>query len=258
MMRLIILVLVAAFAGGQNRKIVVISHRGEHFRHPENTMPAFRAAYEAGADFIEADVRTTADGKLVLIHNDTVDERTNGSGSVREMTFEQIRGLDAGVKSGEEFRGTRVPTFDEMLEFARGKIGAYVDTKRASAADIVAALERREMQDQVVIYGGIEYLKQVSALRPKLKVMPEAVTAAIVRQRIDELKPRVIAFDARDFKDDILGIARTAGARIYVDRLGEADRPEMWQDAIDRGADGIQTDKPAELVAYLRARGLHR
>ncbi len=95
--------LLVGFAGlalGQTRHVVVISHRGEHLHHPENTMPAFRAAFEAGADFIEVDVRTTSDGKLILMHNDTVDARTNGTGAVKDMTFDQIRALDAGAKSG--------------------------------------------------------------------------------------------------------------------------------------------------------------
>ncbi len=109
-----------------------------------------------------------------------------------------------------------------------------------------------------MIYGGYQYLKQVSELRPKIKVMPESVNVAVMKKLIDELKPKVIAFGARDFTDEIIGLARDAKAEVYVDRLGEADRPEIWQDAIDRGADGIQTDKPAELVEYLRSKGYHR
>jgi glycerophosphoryl diester phosphodiesterase len=187
-----------------------------------------------------------------------VDARTNGSGAVKDLTFDQIRALDAGVKSGAEFAGTQVPTFDEALAFARGKIGIYVDTKRASAADVVAAIERHDMQEHVVIYGGYQYLRQVAELRPKIKVMPESVSVAVMKKVIDELKPKVIAFGARDFTDEIIAMAREAKAEIYVDRLGDADRPEMWQDAVGRGADGIQTDKPAELVQYLRSKGQHR
>ena len=252
------LVSFACVAWGQAPQVVVISHRGEHLHHPENTLPAFRAAFEAGADFIEVDVRTTSDGRLVLMHNDTVDARTNGSGAVKDLTFDEIRALDAGLKSGQEFAGAEVPTFDEALEFANGRMGVYVDTKRASAADIVAAIERHDMQDRVVIYGGYEYLKQVAALRPKIRVMPESVSVGVMKKLIDELRPKVIAFDARDFTDEIIAMGRDAGAGIYVDRLGEADRPEIWQNAVDRGATGIQTDKPAELVEYLRSKGHHR
>src|SRR5512142_3343083 len=70
----------------QSRKIVVISHRGEHLHHPENTLPAFQEAIRVGADFFELDVQTTADGKLVLSHDAKVDRRTNGQGEISKMT----------------------------------------------------------------------------------------------------------------------------------------------------------------------------
>src|SRR5580658_9327104 len=88
------------------RHVVAISHRGEHLQHPENTVPAFEEAIRVGADFIEVDVQTTADGKLVLSHDNTVDRCTNGKGRVGEMTFEQIEALDAGIKKGPEYAGT--------------------------------------------------------------------------------------------------------------------------------------------------------
>src|SRR5246500_1006729 len=89
----------------QPRRVVAIAHRGEHLHHPENTIPAFEEAIRLGADFIEVDVRTTSDGKLVLSHDATVDRCTNGHGEVAKMTFDEIRALDAGA-------GTKVPTFD--------------------------------------------------------------------------------------------------------------------------------------------------
>src|SRR3984885_15141966 len=124
------------------RRVVAISHRGEHLQRPENTIPAFAEAIRTGADFIEVDVQTTADGKLVLSHDSTVDRCTNGTGNVRDMTFEQVERLDAGIKSAPEFAGTRVPTFDEVLKMAHGKIGVYVDLKNATAQAIVDALQK--------------------------------------------------------------------------------------------------------------------
>src|SRR5262245_53494822 len=168
------------------QRVVAISHRGEHLHHPENTMPAYQAAVDAGADFIEVDVRTTTDGKLVIMHNDTVDARTDGKGAVKDMTLDEIRKLDAGIKTGAQFAGTKVPTFDEVLAFARGKIGIYVDTKRASAADIVAAIERHQMAEHCVIYGGYDFLKEVAALRPAMKVMPESVSVRVVMKIVEE------------------------------------------------------------------------
>src|SRR5438132_14198384 len=95
------------------QNIVAISHRGEHLQRPENTIPAFAEAIRVGADFFEVDVRTTADGKLVLSHDATVDRCTDGTGRIDAMTFEQVEALDAGIKKGAQFAGTRIPTFDQ-------------------------------------------------------------------------------------------------------------------------------------------------
>jgi glycerophosphoryl diester phosphodiesterase len=239
-------------------RIAVIAHRGEHRAHPENTLPAFQAAIDAGADFFELDVRTTSDGRLVLMHDRTVDRTTNGGGAVRELTFDQIRALDAGAKFSPRFAGTKVPSFEEALALAHGKIGVYVDSKDIAPADLVAALTKADMLNQVVVYGGAGFLKNVHVLSPSLKVMPEAGSAATLERLMGDLKPRVVAFDAGDFTGDAIAVAKSAGVDIYVDRLGAADNEPAWQDAVDRGAAGIQTDQPAELVAYLRSHKLRK
>ena len=242
-------------AKAQPRQVVAIAHRGEHLRHPENTLPAFEEAIRLGADFIEVDVRTTADGKLVLSHDGKVDRRTNGQGDVAKMTFDEVRTLDAGIKSGPQFAGTKVPTFDEALDLARGKIGIYVDVKQASAKDLVTHIGEHGMSDHVVIYAGLRLSKEIQQLNPKLKVMPESDTVETVKHLIDELHPKVIAFGARDFTPEIIRLVKEAHAEIYVDRMGTTDAPAGWQSAIDAGADGIQTDRPGELVQYLREKG---
>jgi glycerophosphoryl diester phosphodiesterase len=239
-------------------QVVVVSHRGEHLAHPENTLPAFQAAIDAGADYFELDVRTTSDGKLVLMHDGTLNRTTNGTGRVRDLTFDQIRALDAGIKFNPQFAGTKVPTFEEALNLAHGKIGVYVDCKDLSPADLVNALRQADMLNNVVIYGGSGFLKGVLQLEPSLLAMPEADTAARLEERAANLKLRIAAFDNNDFKDDVIATAKHLSVRIYVDRLWTADKQEFWQDAVDRGADGIQTDHPADLVEYLRVRRLHK
>jgi glycerophosphoryl diester phosphodiesterase len=169
-----------------------------------------------------------------------------------------MRALDAGGKFSPQFAGTKVPSLEEALALAHDKIGVYVDSKAIAPAALVAALTRADMLNQVVIYGGAGFLKNVQALSPSLKVMPEAYGAATLERLLADLKPRVVAFDAGDFKDDAIAAAKRAGVDIYVDRLGSADNASAWQDAIDRGAAGIQTDRPAELVEYLRSRKLRK
>ena len=223
----------------------MISHRGEHLHHPENTLAAYRAAFEAGADFIETDVRTTADGKLVIMHDATVDRCTSGHGEVAALSFADIRKLG-------------VPAFDEVLAWSRGRIGVYIDAKKISARNLADAVRRHGMRDRAVVYGGIELLQEVAKLDDRIKVMPEAVSLSVVARIMEALHPRVVAFDARDFTDEILAVVKRAGSGVYVDRLGASDNPEGWENAVIRGAAGIQSDHPAELVAFLRAKGLHR
>jgi glycerophosphoryl diester phosphodiesterase len=242
---------VAMFA--QPKRIVVIAHRGEHLHHPENTMAAFQGAVDAGADYFELDVRTTVDGKLVLMHDATVDRMTGGKGEIAKMTFEDLRKLEVGESQGPGFPGSHIPTFDEALAFAQGKIGIYIDSKQISAEDAVAAVKRHDMEDHVVVYGNPNYLKRVGELSKRMRLMPEARNPTVLRSLIDTLSLKVAAFDASDFNEPTIAVARDAKVDIYVDRLGAADNPSGWRDAIDRGAAGIQTDHPAELAAYLRS-----
>jgi glycerophosphoryl diester phosphodiesterase len=251
------MLLAAASLAAQNKTVVAISHRGEHLHHPENTMPAFEEAVRVGADYIEVDVRTTADGKLVLMHDGQADRTTNGKGDIAKMTFDEVRALDAGIKKGAEFAGTKVPTFDEVLDYARGKINIYVDVKQVTAKDLVQHITEHGMTGNVVIYAG-RIAKQVQELNPRLKIMPEARNAVFAQTLVDELHPKVLAFDAGDFKPDVINVAKKGNALIYVDRLGPADNSATWQEAIDQGADGIQTDHPEELVKYLREKGYRK
>src|ERR1700722_3859076 len=79
------------------RTILTSAHRGEHHRHPENSLPAIQAAADAGMDYAELYIRTTANGKLILMHDPTVSRMTNGKGKVAEMIFDEVRALDLGV-----------------------------------------------------------------------------------------------------------------------------------------------------------------
>lgn len=236
--------------------IMAISHRGEHLHHPENTLAAFQAAIQAGADFFELDVQTTSDGKLVLMHDGTVNRMTSSTGRVSDLTFDQIRSLDVGAKFSKDFAGTKVPTLDEAFDLAHGKINVYVDTKNADAKQLVDTIVRHDMQDHVVIYGNPFFLYEVQKLRPDLRIMPESYSVDVCKFLIKGLHPRVMAFSAGDFKEDVIQVAKQAPSLIYVDRMGSTDGPEGWQAAIDQGANGIQTDRPAELVQYLKMKHL--
>lgn len=91
------------------------AHRGDNHCAPENTLPAFELAIAKGAHQIEFDLRVTRDGRIVVIHDESVDRTTNGTGAVADLTFDQVRALEAGEWKGEQFAGTQVPTFAEVL-----------------------------------------------------------------------------------------------------------------------------------------------
>ena len=249
-MRLALLAAAAGVLLAQPRQVMVISHRGEHLHHSENTLPAFRRAIEVGADFFEVDIRTTSDGKLVLMHDGTVDRTTNGHGEIAKMTFAEVRALDV--------KGAQVPTLDEAMDAAGPRGGVYLDCKSVAPQALVEAIERHRLSGRVVLYGRPSFLKEVLVLRPELKAMPEANNPAVLKELIDSLHLRVAAFGASDWNEPTIAVARAAKIDLYVDRLGAADRPEIWLQAVEQGATGIQTDKPAELVEFLRAKGYHK
>jgi glycerophosphoryl diester phosphodiesterase len=102
-----------------SRRPFVIAHQGASERCPPNTFAAFREAVACGADIIELDVVCTRDGVAVVSHDLTVDRHTDGHGRIADMTFAEIRRLDAGVRFGAQFAGERIPTLDEVLAWAR-------------------------------------------------------------------------------------------------------------------------------------------
>jgi glycerophosphoryl diester phosphodiesterase len=99
-------------------RVTISAHRGASGSAPENTLAAFRLAQELGADMVELDVHLTADERLVVIHDDTLERTTTGSGYVRERTWDEICRLDAGAWYAPEFKGERVPLLDEALAWA--------------------------------------------------------------------------------------------------------------------------------------------
>ena len=232
-------------------QITVIAHRGEHLQHAENSIAAIQSAIQLGADYVELDVRTTRDGRLVLMHDNAVDRTTDGHGQVKDLTFEEIEHLHM------RGYGDAVPTFEAALEAAHGRIGVYVDWKEASPDAIYQALSAHGMLGNVVVYADQGELQRLQKLAPDVRVMPEADDSGSLKRGERLLRPKVVAFGQDDFKPALIRQTQAMKADIYVDRLDEQDNAQAWQNAIDQGANGIQTNHPAELVQYLREKHLH-
>lgn len=147
------------------------AHRGDVAAAPENTLPAFQSAVEKGVPQIEFDVELTKDGELVVMHDATVDRTTNGSGKVTDLTFAEIRALDAGAWFSEDFRGTRVPTLRETLEAIPNHILCNVHLKGNEELAQKAALLIREMGrlDQCFLATTLEGIAAARAAVPEIK-----------------------------------------------------------------------------------------
>jgi glycerophosphoryl diester phosphodiesterase len=123
----------------------ILGHRGASADAPENTLRAFALAADQGADGIELDVQPAADGTLVILHDDTVDRTTDGRGRVADLTYAALAALDAGA-------GERVPTLEQALRLARGRLLVDIEIKDPGIEPAVAALvDALGMADDVVI-----------------------------------------------------------------------------------------------------------
>ncbi|MFB5089675.1 glycerophosphodiester phosphodiesterase family protein [Psychrobacillus sp. PGGUH221] len=163
---------------GERKQVENVAHRGATGYAPENTIAAFDLAVDMKADYIEIDVQRSKDGKLVLIHDTTVDRTTDGTGKVGDLTFEQLRSLDAGSWKGEQFVGELILTFEEILDRYHGKIGILIELK---APELYPGIE-----EQVA-----EVLKERNLDKPQNeKIIIQSFNFESVK-RVDQLLPQV-------------------------------------------------------------------
>jgi glycerophosphoryl diester phosphodiesterase len=125
-----------------NYNLRIIAHRGDELRYPENTLAAFRSAVDLGADFLEVDMRLTADNVWVVLHDGGVGRTTDGKGPIHQLTFAEARALDAGSWFAPEFSGERIPTVAEVLEVAQGKACLMADIKEVPNRELIDMLKR--------------------------------------------------------------------------------------------------------------------
>jgi glycerophosphoryl diester phosphodiesterase len=139
------------------KKTLVFGHRGASAYAPMNTLEAFQLAVELGADGVELDVHRSADGRLVIVHDFTVDGSTNGTGKVAEMTLAQLKELDAGSWKDAKFTGAKVPTLDEVFEAVGQELFINVEIKSMTVETdgveklVAELIEQYNMADRVVV-----------------------------------------------------------------------------------------------------------
>jgi glycerophosphoryl diester phosphodiesterase len=234
--------------------VYVVAHRGAHNGIPENTLPAYAKAIELGVDFVEIDVRATKDGKLVSIHNHRIDSYVEGvTGRVGEFTLEELRALDIGKRMGETWIGTRVPTLDEILALCKGKCGVYLDLKEPGLLDEIAeTVLRHGMEGDVLWYAPFHFMDRLKVFRdryPQMILMPDPIQEKRIAALAEGLRPRVMAASWKYYSASFVRACHQVGAIVIVDERDSTS----WNDALAWGSDGIQTDHPAALIAYLES-----
>lgn len=170
----------AAESTGELRQVDNVAHRGASGYAPENTMAAFDKAVDMKADYIEIDVQRSKDGELVIIHDTKVDRTTDGTGYVKDLTFEQLRSLDAGSFKGEQFAGEKIPTFDEILDRYHGKVGILIELKapelypgiEKSVAEELKERNLEHPQNEKIIIQSFNFdsMKKMDSLLPKVPI----------------------------------------------------------------------------------------
>lgn len=233
-----------------------IGHRGAAAECPENTLASFRRAIEQDVDMIECDLQLTRDGEVVIFHDWTVDRTTNGSGPVRGLTLEALRGLDAGGWCAKEFRGERIPTLAETLDLVLPSAQLNLELKckgpredaRALARASVGAVAERTAFDRVVFssFDGAT-LDEVRAASDQARIGVlwdgSAFDDAFTRARqvgAIALHPR-----AATVSPALVERAHASGLRVYtwtVNALDEIVR------LVRMGVDGVISDHPSRLA----------
>lgn len=258
-------------------RVLNIAHRGGNVLAPEATLEAFRSAIEIGADVLEMDLRGTSDGGVIVMHDQTVDRTTNGTGRIEDLTLAEIRALDAGYRytpdGGKTFpfrgMGVRVPTFEEVLAtFPDQYMNAEIKVEGPSIIpQVVDALERYDMKDKVLIASFDDtIIADFRAAAPDVltsfslgegftfyALTPEQEETYVPPAEFLQVPPALEGITV--LTPEFRSRARRFGIKIHVwDVFGA----EQMNEIIDLGVDGLIVDDPETLEGILEERGLAR
>jgi len=163
----------------QKRFIRSINHKGYNVTHPENTLPAFRESRRQGFHYVETDLRTTSDGVIVLLHNESINatalnadgSEISGTININSITYEQALEYDFGIRRGQQFAGTKIPTLAQFLALCKNlSLHPYLELKSVSAAAVVQAVSDAGMRGNVTYLGNTTYLESVKNLDPNARL----------------------------------------------------------------------------------------
>lgn len=241
-----------------SKRVLVVGHRGDSGSGPENTLTAIKQALDNGAQLVAVDVRLTADGVPVLMHDADVRRTTDGSGAVFGKTFAEIRKLDAGSWFDARYAGERVPTLTEALQAARGRGNLFLSVKGPELGRyIMKSLKEAGLGPEAVWVlvnspeAHADFVRNLPGA-PMLwdGIPPGAVSAASYK----ELKKKgVIGLNVDEtlITKDLVDAAHGAGMLVNADPVMA---PGRMLALIDMGVDAVETSYPAALTSLMPAK----
>lgn len=246
-----------------SNKILIAAHRAMHTKYPENSLIAFQHSIDSGIDIIETDIRTTKDGKLVLLHDGTVDRTTDGKGELSDFTFDELQKLELD-KESEDPNNHKVPLAEAALNLAHGKIMIDLDIKDVFVKHLVNLVHKTHTEKQVLFFDSdFAVLDSVLLLDSTLMLMPRAHSLEEVRMIIEKYLPPVIHIDPSFFTKEVVNTIKASGARVWINALGFADAKAAiglvdtgYSPLVEGGANIIQTDYPLTLHKYITEKNL--
>jgi len=236
--------------------VLAIAHRGASGYAPENTLAAYRRAVAQGVTFIETDLHLTRDAHFIAVHDETVDRTTNGQGAVHQMTLAELRRLDAGSWFASEFMSERIPTLEEILEFAKkNDVVFYLELKPngfwgGEHALISALRGASEIARSVIISFDPAIL---ASLR---KIEPTLMTGLLYDGSVDKPFEKALEIGARQLvvrgdlvTPNLLQQARKQDLQVVC---WTVNSPAHMRMLVAAGVDGIMSDYPDRLLAALK------
>ena len=240
---------------------IPIAHRGLLRHAPENTLPAFAACLALGIGF-ELDIRTTKDGHLIVLHDDSVARTTNGPArSVRDMTLAELKRLDAGSWFDDAFAEVRIPTLEEMLSLvAERKRGRTIialnvkDLTREGESELVTLVEKYKLLDESFAFDQSEEMsRRLKTLNPAFRI-GRNVARQSIDARLEEGLVDCFLLTSTPTADEVSRL-RQRGKQVLFNYAGSGDsrrNKKSWKQAANAGIDGLLTDFPLECQAVWR------
>lgn len=238
-------------------RMLVFGHRGASAYAPMNTLPAFELAVAQGADGVELDTHLSKDGHLIVLHDFTVDHTTDSQGYARDKTLAELRELDAGIKFGEQYRGTHIPTLDEVFEAVGHKLFINVEIKSESEdtdgveQKVVDCIIRHNMSQRVIVSSFNPLaLKRFRAIAPNI---PIGYLYAPDYQPFAEVMAE-LPHEARHPHHSMIDAPYMAWAKAHQYRVNTWTVNEVNRaiELRDLGVDTIITDHPDKMIEAVR------